>query len=180
MRKIAIAALVLVLAAAPALAAETAQGDQELAFTFSYSDTDFGDVDGIDLGELKTTVLEGRWGYYLTGMHELGLDVSYAKTELEDLDTDSTTLGIFYNLNFQTAGSAIPYIGAFVDTLSGDLGDSYSLAYGLEGGVKIYPWEHAGFNLRASWTQLTGDDNDGFEIPDADAIGLGAGLLVKW
>ena len=56
-----------------------------------------------------------------------------------------TTLGVFYHFNFNLGGATTPFPGAFYSTIGGDEGDIVDSSYGIEGGVKIHPWENGGF-----------------------------------
>jgi len=173
--RIAIPAALALIAWMPSSAA-LQKGNKELNATFSYDN-----IKDDDDNELTTTILSVDFGYLLTARHEIGGRLSYNKVEtkvpgLFDDSTDSTELGAFYHFNFGMAGITTPFVGAFYTTISGDLGDQLDSRMGLEGGVKIYPWENGGFILKAVWSQLSGADDH----PDADGLGVFAGVGLKW
>ena len=152
------------------------KGNKELNATFSYDN-----IKDDEDNELTTTILDVDFGYLLTARHEIGGRLSYSKVETKvppfvDDSTDSTEVGVFYHFNFGMEGMTTPFVGAFYTTISGDLGDQLDSRMGLEGGVKIYPWENGGFILKAVWSQLSGADNN----PDADGLGVFAGVGLKW
>ncbi len=160
------------------------EGDSEVTLRGSYSDTDFGSEGGFNFGSTEETDFSMSWGRLISGGHEFGLLVGYVKQDVEggdlfaDESSDGTRFGGFYNYNFSTGSDTMtPYVGAFVATLGGDLGDAYDLSYGAELGVKIYPWEHGGFSAGLGYTELKSDAQG---LPDADAISLGFGILLKY
>jgi len=156
-------------------AASPTQGNNEFTGRFSYSDISFGSYDQ------KETELTIAYGRYLTDMHEIGFSASY--TDLEaDVDgfsesVDGSSLGVFYNLNFPTSGSILPFIGVGVATIGGDLGDAYDWGYDISAGLKIYPFQHAGFVFQVSYTELMAAEDF---IEDADGIVVGAGLIIRF
>ncbi len=161
------------------------EGDSEVTLRGSFSDLDRGSEGGFDLGSSENTGFSMSWGRLVSGGHEFGLLVGYGKDDIdggddpeEDERFDQSRFGGFYNYNFSTGSDTMtPYAGAFVATLGGDLGDLYDLSYGAELGVKIYPWEHGGFSAGLNYTELKSDAQG---LPDADAISLGFGILLKY
>ena len=173
--RIAIPAALALVAWTPSSAA-LQKGEKELTGTVSYDSLDFDDD-----SKLTTTTLNVDFGYLLTARHEIGGRLFYSKVDTEippfvDESFDSTELGVFYHFNFGMEGATTPFLGAFYNTISGDLGDELDSRLGIEGGVKIYPWENGGFIIKGVWSQLTGA-NDG---PDADGLGLFAGIGLRW
>jgi len=158
------------------VAAGVAKGQNEVAGLITYADVDYGDSDS------KETDLRLSYGRYLTDMHEIGVSVGYFKQELGDEDfgsvsVDGSTLGVFYHLNFPTSGTVTPYIGVNGAWLGGDISDAYDFQYGVSAGIKIYPFEHAGFSFGASYQKLNGAES---YIDDADGISVAIGLLVRF
>jgi len=119
-------------------------------------------------------------GFMLTDQHEVGGRLSWFKSEFDsstvNSDVDGNAIGAFYHFNFGMEGSMTPFVGAFYTIVGGDLGDIIDSDYGIEGGVKVYPWENGGFVFKAVWDQFTGSDNN----PDGDGLGLFAGVGLKW
>lgn len=157
----------------PAMA-DLKKGDKEVTASFSYSTQDFDDSEL----ELTDTQLDVDFGYLLTDRHEIGGRLQWFKTEVEPFgfDADGTTLGVFYHFNFNLGGAPTPFAGAFYSTIGGDEGDIVDSSYGIEGGVKIYPWENGGFILKAVWNQFTGADGNS----DGDGLGFFGGVGLKW
>jgi len=159
------------------------KGENETAFRLSYSDTDFGSTGGLDFGSSQDTDVSLAYGWYLTDSHELGLSLGYVKQEIKggslgpDASIDGTQFGGFYNYNFSAGTTLTPYLGASLATMGGDLGDAYDFSYGVEFGVKVYPFEHGGFSFGLSYSELLSDTPG---LPDASGINLGAGLLLKY
>ena len=171
--RIAIPAALALVAWMPSSAA-LQKGEKELTASFSYNTVEFDNSDV----ETTDTTLDVDFGYLLTDRHEVGGRLQWFKTEVDPdiLDADGTTLGVFYHFNFGMEGICTPFVGAFYATIGGDQGDLVDSSYGIEGGVKIYPWENGGFVLKAVWSQMTGADDN----PDADGLGLFAGVGLKW
>lgn len=152
---------------------QLAKGDNELNFTFSYSDVS---VDGGG-GDSKSADLSGSWGYLLTNHHEIGGILMYSKLDIDSgPDTDSNAIGAFYDFNFQAGESTNPYVGAHYLMVGGDAGDMVDNQYGLRAGVKVYPWMNGGFNFGLQFDKFTGADS----FPDGDSVSLFGGILVKW
>ena len=169
--------------AGAAAAGELQKGDNEVAFEAAYSDTDFGSSEGFDLGSTKETDLSLSYGWLVTDHHEFGLVAGYFKQDIDggdvfaNAEVDGTRLGGFYTYNFGNYGNVTPYVGGVISTLGGDLGDSFDLQYAAEVGIKVYPWEHGGFNVGLGYFQLTADAPG---LDDADGLNLGIGVLLKY
>lgn len=172
-RFVILAALVLV-ASMPAMAA-LKQGEKEVTGSFSYQTQNFDSPSDV---EIKDTQLDVDFGYLLTDQHEIGGRLQWFKTEVDPggFDSDGTAFGVFYHFNFGMEGSMTPFIGAFYTTIGGDQGDFVDSDMGIEGGVKVYPWENGGFIFKAVWDQFTGADDN----PDGDGLGLFGGVGIKW
>ena len=173
-RNVILAALVLV--AAMPVSAALKDGEKELTGSFSYRTRDFDDSDF----ETTDAQLNVDLGFLLTDNHEVGGRISWFKSEVESggesLDADGNAIGAFYHFNFGMEGSMTPFVGAFYTIVGGDLGDTLDSDYGIEGGLKIYPWDNGGFIVKAVWDQFTGAD----DFPDGDGLGLFAGVGLKW
>lgn len=176
MRKILAMAVVLVVASGMvALADPLKKGNKELNFSFSYDSFDPGG----DADKAKTTMLDGAFGWLLTDSQEVGGLLNYTSTDLggDSETTDAYGLGAFYHWNFKAGDSMNPYLGARLGFFGGDLSDFYDMFYGVEGGVKFYPWANAGMNFGLRWEKWTGAE-DGIE--DADNMSVFAGMLFKF
>lgn len=166
----------LILAAGSALADKPMAGDNELTARFSYADIDYGN------GSTTDTQLTATWGRYVTANHQFGLSVSYIEQEIDDdifgnESTDGSELGVFYAYNFSTAGTTTPFVGIGASIIGGDLGDVYDLSYGLEAGLKIFPYKNAGFVFSVAYAELQAAESF---IDDADGLRVGAGLLIRF
>ena len=167
---------VLAFSAVPAWANQPVAGDNELAGRLSYLDIDYGS------GSVTDTEFTLAWGRYLTANHQVGLNASYIDQEIDDdfagsVSVDGSTFGVFYAFHFGTAGITTPYIGVNAAIIGGDLGDLYEYGYGVEAGLKVFPYKHAGFVFSVAYTELSADENF---IEDADGITVGAGLLIRF
>lgn len=152
--------------AMPAFAAD--RGVNEVAGSLSYN----------DIEDTTETMIELSYGRYLTDMHEIGLTASYMEVDIDEVDSvDGTTLGVFYNLNFDNGGTMVPYLGVDVATIGGDLGDAYDLSYGVSAGLKLYPYENAGINIAISYQKLKGAEDF---IDDADGTAINVGLMLRF
>ena len=70
-----------------------------------------------------------------------------------------------------------PYLGLGFTVLGGDVGDLYDREYGAELGLKVYPFEHAGFLVGVRYANLKAAVEG---LPDAFGLSLGVGLLMKF
>jgi len=167
---------VLILATGTAFAEKPMAGDNELSARFSYSDVDYGS------GSTTDTELTATWGRYVTANHQFGLSVSYVEQEIDDdffggESTDGNELGVFYAYNFSTTGTMTPFVGIGASIIGGDLGDIYDSSYGLEAGLKVFPYKHAGFVFSVAYAELQAAESF---IDDADGLSVGAGLLIRF
>ena len=111
------------------------RGQNEVAGSLSYT----------DIADVSTTSIDVSYGRYLRPQHEVGMNVAYVDTDVDGLGSvDGTTLGAFYQFNFDSGGNMVPFIGADVAYIGGDLGDAYDFGYGVSAGAKYYPYEHVG------------------------------------
>jgi hypothetical protein len=123
-----------------------------------------------DIGSASTTTIDLTYGRYLTPQHEVGGSIGYTKTDVDDLGSvDGTSLGAFYQYNFDNGDLLVPFVGLDLAYFSGDVGDAYDFGYGASAGLKLYPYEHAGVIMSVSYQRLQGaedwiDDEDGFNI----------------
>ena len=156
--------------------ADAAKGPNEVAGRLSYAN--------VDLGPAETTDTEFNlaYGRYLTENHEVGLTATYVKNEIEEEDfgsesVDGMGVGAFYHFNFTTSGMITPFLGASVGFIGGDIGDLYDYQYGIEGGIKVYPFENAGVSVGLAWQQLVAAED---EWDDADGLAFAIGLLIRF
>lgn len=154
------------------LAADKADGRNEISGMISYADIDYGS--GVDSQETDIRLSYGR---YLTDMHEIGVSAGYFKQEIEDVSADGGTLGAFYALNFPTSGPLTPYVGVNAAFITGDLGDLYDFQYGASAGLKIYPFTNGGFSVGLAYQKLTAAED---YIDDADGFSVAMGLLLRF
>ena len=167
MRKRIIMALSALLLAGASIAGadQLEKGDREIIFRFSYSNLDF---DGPG-GDSETTEILGSFGYMLTDHHEVGFGVGYASFD----SSDSLEYGAAYTYNFRAGTSLNPFLSALIVGFGGDV---FDLGYGVEAGVKVYPWEHGGVLFGLTYRELTGADG----VPDASNLLAVAGLILKF
>ncbi|MCP3962598.1 MAG: outer membrane beta-barrel protein [bacterium] len=144
------------------------KGDREIIFRFSYSNLDF---DGPG-GDSETTEIAGSFGYMLTDHHEVGFGLGYASFD----SSDSVEYGAAYTYNFRAGTSLNPFLSTLIVGFGGDLDDVFDLGYGVEAGVKVYPWEHGGVLFGVTYRELTGADG----VPDASHLLAFAGLTLKF
>jgi hypothetical protein len=172
MRKLFVVLMVLAVVGGMAAYADTLKkGDKEATFRFSYSSIspDTGD-------DIKETILEGGMGYLITDAHEVGGLLSYSKYDVGSDSTDSNQIGVFYHYNFKAGDMMNPYLGVNVAMYGGDTGDMYDSSYGVEAGLKLYPWANAGFNFGVRWDNLMGAN----DIGDGTYTALFGGVLFKF
>jgi hypothetical protein len=131
-----------------------------------------------DIGSASTTNIDLTYGRYLTPQHEVGGSLGYTKTDVDDLGSiDGTSLGAFYQFNFDSGEMMVPFIGVDVAYFSGDVGDAYDFGYGASAGLKLYPYEHAGIIMSVSYQQLLGAEDF---IDDEDGFNLSVGLSLRF
>lgn len=148
----------------------SAQGASEISGRLSYSDISAGDSD------ITNTDLIFSYGRYLTKAHQIGFAVSYTEQEIDGFSVDGSSLGVFYTYNFVFPGIYTPFVGINFDWVGGDIGDVYDYGYGATIGYKIYPFEHAGFEVGVTYQELSGSEG----IADADGISFTVGLLIRF
>ena len=89
------------------------RGQNEVAGSLSYT----------DVGEVSTTSIDVSYGRYLTPQHEVGLNVAYVDTDVDGLGSvDGTTLGAFYQFNFDSGSNMVPFFASYVAYIGGDRG----------------------------------------------------------
>lgn len=157
-----------VLLALPAIGAAQDRGINEVAGSLSYT----------EIGEVSTTSIAVSYGRYLTPQHEVGLNVAYMDADYDGLGSvDGTTLGGFYQFNFDSGGNMVPFIGADLAYIGGDLGDAYEYGYGASAGLKFYPYEHVGVLMGVKYQNLVGAEN---WIDDEDGFNVNVGLSLRF
>jgi hypothetical protein len=157
-----------VLLAMPMIGAAQDRGQNEVFGSLSYT----------DVGDASTTSIDLSYGRYLTPQHEVGLSVAYMDADYDELGSvDGTTLGAFYQFNFDNGGDMVPFIGIDVAYIGGDLGDVYEYGYGASAGLKFYPYEHAGVLMGVSYQNLVGAEN---WIDDEDGFNVNVGLSLRF
>ena len=167
-RKILLPVAATMLLAMPLIGVAQDRGQNEVAGSLSYT----------DIADVSTTSIDVSYGRYLTPQHEVGLNVAYVDTVVGGLGSvDGTALGALYHFNFDSGGNMVPFIGADVAYIGGDLGDAYDFGYGLSAGAKYYPYEHVGVILGIAWQNLTGAENF---IDDEDGFNLNVGLSLRF
>ncbi|HEX9011604.1 MAG TPA: outer membrane beta-barrel protein [Holophagaceae bacterium] len=151
-------------------------GEKELGLQFNYSNLDTGTSSSPNI---ESTQLKASYGYLLTDHHEIGGFLGYTSQKV--YQTASTTaFGVAYSYNFQIGKETTPYLGAHAAFLSSSLPNGaladYKNYYGLEAGLKVYPWDHAGFTFAATWDTYVKD-----HAPDnGTQFALVVGLGLKW
>ncbi len=173
MRKVLVMLTVLAMVGGMAAYADTLKkGDKEMNFNFSYAKISPDEGDDITLSQFA-----GAMGYLITDGNEVGLQFAYQKQDYGGGDSsDSNTISAFYHYNFKAGETMNPYLGVLATTYGGDMGDSIDMSYGIQGGVKVYPWSNAGFNFGVQYEQLMGA-NDGGDATNVAAFG---GVLIKF
>jgi len=138
----------------------------------------FGSLAYTDIGDVSTTAIDVSYGRYLTPQHELGVSFGYMDADYDGFGSvDGTTLGAFYQFNFDSGGNMVPFIGADVAYISGDLGDAYEWGYGATAGIKYYPYEHVGVLMGVSYMNMVGAENF---IDDEDGFNVNVGLSLRF
>ena len=168
MKRLSILTAVLLLTATSAMADTRQKGDTELSLDLSYTNVDRENRDDND-EEARVSL---RYGRMLTDAHEFGGEFFYNKEN----DFYGTGLGVFYHYNFRAGDNLNPFLGANFVFLAGELGDIYETAYGLFAGVKVFPFEHAGFAFGTSYHWLQGKG----PLADAAQVSLFGSLSVKF
>ncbi len=112
----------------------------------------------------------------ITKGNELGFSLNYSKVDNDLVSVDGMGIGLWYNYNFRAGDMFNPYLGANYIFYTGDIGDIFDSSYGVQGGVKIWPWENAGMNfgMRYQWNTGAGD------MAGRDPVHLFAGVLIKF
>jgi len=98
--------------------AKTAEGSREIGVGFDFSREE--DSDGY---ELETLSLDLSYGYCLSDVDEVGLQIGYVKVAVEDDSIDSYLVGPFYIHNFRSASEdTAPFVGVLFAITESDLG----------------------------------------------------------
>lgn len=131
-----------------------------------------------DVGEASTTNIDLTYGRYLTPQHELGVALGYTSTDVDGFGSlDGTTVGAFYQFNFDGGGNMVPFLGVDVAYIGGDIGDAYEYSYGATVGIKFYPYEHVGILTGVSYMNMVGAENF---IDDEDGFNVSVGLSLRF
>jgi hypothetical protein len=145
------------------------RGNIETAFTFEWFKVK--EVSG------NTIQLIGSGGYLITDNIEAGLALAYNRTP----DRTGGSVGVFGHWNFMPRQPFTPFVGVrLVPTYFADDKDLYKNSWELTGGVKLYPYPHAG----ASVAVFYGRSNLQNTLPGfgdtSSTYGLRAGMLFKF
>jgi hypothetical protein len=131
-----------------------------------------------DVGDASTTNIDLAYGRYLTEQHEVGMTFGYVDADFDGLGSvDGTTIGAFYQFNFDSGGDMVPFLGVDVAWIGGDLGDAYEYGYGATAGIKFYPYEHVGILTGISYMNMVGAEN---YIDDEDGFNVNVGLSLRF
>jgi hypothetical protein len=176
MRKLFVVLMVLaVVGGTAAFADQLKKGEKEVNFAFSWTSFDPGG--GFD--KVQQIMIDGTWGYMLTDAHEVGALTQYQRYS-DGGSFNNYGLGAYYNYNFKAGTNMNPYLGARIAYLRfddfGGFERPYKALYGVVGGIKIYPWQNAGFNFSLAWDQYQKDKAD----ENGKQLGAFVGVLVKW
>lgn len=156
------------LLALPMAAGAADRGVNEVAGSAAYT----------DIGDASTTNIDLTYGRYLTPQHEVGVTLGYVNTDLDEAGSaDGTTLGAFYQFNFDSGGNMVPFLGLDVAYIGGDIGDIYEYGYGASAGIKLYPYEHVGVLMGISYMNMVGAEN---YIDDEDGFNVNVGLSLRF
>jgi hypothetical protein len=156
------------LLALPLAAAAADRGVNEVAGSLAYT----------DVGDASTTSIDLTYGRYLTAQHEVGMTLGYMDADFDGVGSvDGTTIGAFYQFNFDSGGNMVPFLGVDVAYIGGDLGDAYEYGYGASAGIKFYPYEHVGVITGVSYMNMVGAENF---IDDEDGFNVNVGLAVRF
>ena len=161
--------LILVIGSGTALAGQLAKGESEVSAGFIFSDSSSGDDD------LQTIDLSLGWGRMLTDAHEVGGFLGYQKADDGDFSLDGGSLGAFYNYNFAAGTNMNPYLGVNVSTFFGDLFEAANFGYGVEAGIKVWPWDNGGFNFGIGWESIDTDFDS-----TVDTLSAFMGIRLKY
>ncbi len=162
--------LIVVIGSGTALAGQLAQGESEVTAGFSFEDV------SSDGGDSQTIDLSLGWGRMLTDAHEVGGMLGYSKLDFDsEGSVDGGTLGAFYNYNFAAGTNMNPYLGVNVATFFGDLSDFYNFGYGVEAGIKVWPWDNGGFTFGIGWDSTDTE----FDSTD-DTLSAFMGIRLKY
>lgn len=159
--------LVILASASLSFAQHLEKGDKELAFRLRYTNLDFDHLDNTETAEVRLT-----FAYMLTNHHEILGFVGYLMID----SFDDVNFGASYHYNFRAGDNLNPYVAPLVVKFAGDTEDTFDWGYGVEVGVKVYPWSHGGFLFGLNYVDFQG------EIPllDATQFNMFGGLTVKF
>ena len=130
----------------------------------------------VDDGEETTTLFGSCLFGFTTGFFQVGLFVSYFDTEDKfGNSTDGISYGPIVEINFLPDRIVTPFIGAFLGSVEGDVGDVYDLSYGAAVGAKFFVGDSASVNLALSFNTL--DSVEGGP-EDIDTTALTAGFSI--
>ena len=167
MRKLVVLTAILVaVPTATAMAQGLEKGDTEIGVSLSFINVNRGGSSN------ESARLAVEYGRMLTDRHEIGGVLIYTKQN----EFDAPRFGAFYHYNFSARGNLTPFLGGQVTYIGGDLGNTYDFALGAFAGVKVYPFEHAGFQTGLRYDRIEGDGPS----PDATELALFGSLRIKF
>jgi hypothetical protein len=164
--------LIMVLAGSAAVAGSLEKGDNEIFGSFSYTDMS---VDGASV-DVTMTQLSASYGRMFTDSIEAGGSLTYFDIDLDGPSADGGIFEPFFQFNFGGGDKTNPYLGARYLFFFGDQGDLFSDGYGLEGGLKYWPWDNAGFDFGVKYQVWSFD----FGSEEMDVLSANAGIRIKF
>jgi hypothetical protein len=149
-------------------------GDRELAFGFTWQDTQFKD----DSSSLTEYAVSGSYGYFVTDALELGIKGAVSHASYDDADISAVGLGFDAKYHFAMSPNVYPYFGAQCNFLTADL-DAYGFEdsasgsmYGPLFGFKTMLNQSVIFYMEYQLRLFSGDPSKVYDNVSAAVMGI--------
>ncbi len=154
--------------------AEVKQGDKEITFSGAYAHLSGSE----GLGHMDATILTGSFGYFISDAVEISGKGMGAWIKAGDIELKAFGIGADVKYHWNTTGVTVPYIGAQLNYLHGNIEDDEDdesadgTMYGPMLGVKFFLNDTTILFLEYQYDLFTGDAKDAVNHANMISSGL--------
>ncbi len=131
------------------------QGDWELNFSGSYSNSDVDLSDPDINSDSDTLTIGGTAGYFFTENWQFSGTARYVMNDVGDSDTDSLDIGLGVDYHFMPTERLVPYVGVggYYSKINAAELDEDDLVYEIRAGVKQFVVDNIAVRYQVAWNQ---------------------------